>query len=275
MLLLGILFPKGFDKFHVKLFIAFFTGTAGIALLFIIQGMAAGPSAAGGGPVGVIFAIIGMSYDISDQQNIPFSQLLIANIIGVGLCEELIKVLPVFVILLGRKRLRWYECCSLGMASGLGFGLVEAVDYGQMYNGLQDQLTYWIRFVSCVISHGISTAAAVLFLHRFQSLLHGDMTWLDFFLRLLILISIPMCLHGLYNTFASKNMDGLALATDLFNFGWMALLIETARDKEGDMTIIVSQEEPKPTATLTPQQPSNVGQPFWISTTNQHHLGHH
>jgi len=61
------------------------------------------------------------------------------------------------------------------------------------------------------------------------------------FYRLVILISIPMVLHGLYDTLLTKNMDGLALAIALFSFGWLVLMIETARDREGDMLVEVSK----------------------------------
>lgn len=264
LVLLGILLPRGFANFHVKVFIAFFTGTAGMAMLFMIQSIAlSGRGVTSGGLIGIFFGLIGVAYSVVDNPDIGFMPLLLANIFGVGLCEELVKALPVFVIFMGRKRLRWHECCSIGMASGLGFGLVEAFSYGEMYHGLFGQMTYWTRFVSCVVSHGVSTAAAALFLHRFQGLLEDDMTWGDAFLRLLLLISIPMTLHGLYNTFATKNMVGLALAVDLFNFGWLALMIETARDKEGDQYVQVPVE-----GTIQDNLPmanSEIMQPGWIS----------
>lgn len=274
LLLLGILLPKGFSKFHVKVFIAFFTGTAGMAMLFLIQSIALSRAAVGGGGlIGLFFSLIGVAYNVVDNPDIGFVPLLLANIFGVGLCEELVKALPVFVYFMGRKRIRWHECCAVGMASGLGFGLVEAFTYGQMYHGLFDQMTYWTRFVSCVVSHGVSTAAAALFLHRFQNLLQGEMTWGDGFLRLLILISVPMTLHGLYNTFSTKNMDGLALATDLFNFGWLAVMIETARDREGDQYVIETQEPPSygpPPA----MQPHIIIQPGWTPDVDQQRLGY-
>jgi len=271
LLLLGILLPKGFSKFHVKVFIAFFSGTAGMAMLFMIQSIALSRAAVGGGGLfGLIFSLIGIAYNVGDNPDIGFVPLLLANIFGVGLCEELVKALPVFVYFMGRKRIRWYECCAIGMASGLGFGVVEAFTYGEMYHGLFDQMTYWTRYVSCIVSHGVSTAAAALFLHRFQNLLQGEMTWGDGFLRLLILISVPMTLHGLYNTFASKHMDGLALATDLFNFGWLAVMIETARDREGDQYVVEYQE----TASQAPSPgtKTQIIQPGWISAADHKRL---
>jgi hypothetical protein len=66
------------------------------------------------------------------------------------------------------------------------------------------------------------------------------MTMLMGFYRLVILISIPMVLHGLYDTLLTKNMDGLALTVALASFGWLVLMIEAAREKEGDVLVEVS-----------------------------------
>lgn len=251
LILLGLLFPQGFARFHVKIAVMLFTGVAGMALLYLIQDAAtSGRGVLLGGPLGFLFALIGIAYNVVDMPDVSFGTLLMANTIGVGLCEELVKALPVFYVLMGRNKLSWHECASLGMASGLGFGIVEAFEYGHMYHGLHDQLTYWVRFVSCIISHGISTAAAALMLHRFQGLLSGHLGIVDALLRMLLLISVPMCLHGLYNTLASKQMEGMALAVDLFNFAWFAVMVETARDKEGDMTVEISDS-----ATADPGKP--------------------
>lgn len=243
LILLGLLLPEGFSKFHVKIGIMLFTGVAGIALLYCLQIIAiSGRGVLVGGPFGILFGLIGLAYRLGDMPDVSFGTLLMANIFGVGLCEELIKALPVFVMLMGRSKLKWHECCGLGLASGLGFGIVEALDYGQRFHGIYGELEYWIRFVSCIVSHGVSTGAAALMVHRYQSLVQGEMSIGDAFVRLLLLIAVPMVLHGLYNTLLTKDMDGMALAVDLMNFAWLAIMIETARDRDGDKTIEVMPE---------------------------------
>lgn len=268
-LMLGALFPHGFSRFPLKLGVALFTGTVGMALLFTIQAIAMSGGVLVGGPFGFFFALIGIAYNVIDIPDISFGMLFLANTLGVGLCEEVVKALPVFVLMLGRHRMKWYECCTLGFASGLGFGIVEALDYGQRYHGLYDQLTYVIRFVSCVVSHGVSTAAAALLAHRFQGLVQGEMTWGDMGLRLLALVAIPMVLHGLYNTLCTREMDGLALAVDLLNFGWLAIMIETARDREGDAIVEVPLEPGGRTQQPVASKPVDHG---WISGDAAHRL---
>ncbi|HMO36593.1 MAG TPA: PrsW family glutamic-type intramembrane protease, partial [Gemmatales bacterium] len=171
---------------------------------------------------------------------ITFVQSLISYTFGVGLCEEIIKALPIFFVFLGRSRLRWHECCALGLASGIGFGIAESIHYSAtMYNGLTDSSMYMVRFISCVTLHAVWCAASALFLHRYQRLSHGNLTVLTAFYRMFILISIPMVLHGLYDTFLSKGMESLALTIAVFSFGWLVVMIETAREKEGDRLIQV------------------------------------
>jgi RsiW-degrading membrane proteinase PrsW (M82 family) len=241
VLLLGFLFPEGYSRYHVKLGVMLFTATFGVALLFAVQAIALSGKGAAFGPFGFFFVLIGIAYNISNMPDVSFGTLLLANTVGVGLLEELVKAMPVFMLLMYRTKLRWFECAALGMASGLGFGLAEAYEYGHRYHGVHDQLAYWLRYISCVVSHGVSTAAAALMAHRYQSLLHNQHSDLgEIVMRLLILIGIPMILHGLYNTLSDKNMDGLALAVDLVNFGWLAIMIELARDHEGDKQIEVS-----------------------------------
>lgn len=237
-----ICLPKGFTRIPIMLIIGGFTGVFGTGLLLIIQHMAiTGWGLVLGGPFAIIFFMIGIAYRALLNPDLPFINCLVSFTFGVGLCEEIIKALPIFLIFMGRSRLRWHECCALGMASGIGFGIAEGIFYsGQMYNGLYGPMIYAVRFVSCVMLHAIWCAAAALFLHRFQKLSHGKMNMLIGFYKLVILISIPMFLHGLYDTLLTKNMDGLALTVALFSFGWLLLMVESAREKEGDVLVVVS-----------------------------------
>lgn len=237
-----VFLPKGFTRIPLMLMIGSFTGIFGIGLLLIIQRLAmAGWGLILGGPFAVIIFMIGIAYRSLLNPDLPFFNCLLSFTFGVGLCEEIIKAFPIFLIFMGRSRLRWHECCAMGMASGIGFGIAEGIFFsGQMYNGLCEPLIYYVRFISCVMLHAIWCAASALFLHRYQKLTHGGMTMLMGFYRLVILISIPMVLHGLYDTLLAKNMDGLALTVALVSFGWLVLMIESAREKEGDVLVQVS-----------------------------------
>jgi RsiW-degrading membrane proteinase PrsW (M82 family) len=233
--------PKGFARLPLMLIIGVFTGVFGIGMLLIFQLIAASGFVIILGPFAFIALLIGIAYRSLMDPDISFLQTLASYTFGVGLCEEIIKALPIFFVFLGRTRLRWHECFAMGMASGVGFGIAEGIHYsGMMYNGLVDMNMYLVRFISCVTLHGIWSAASALFLHRYQRLTHGNLTVMKAFYRMFILISIPMVLHGLYDTFLSKDMESLALTVAVFSFGWLVIMVESAREKEGDMLIKVS-----------------------------------
>lgn len=241
LLIVCFCLPKGFTRAPLMLIVGTFTAIFGIGSLMLLQILAvSGWGMVLAGPFGIIIYMIGICYRAIMQPDLPFITYLFSFTFGVGLCEEIIKALPIFIIFLGRSRMRWHECCALGMASGIGFGIAEGIHFSEtMYNGLCDQQIYFVRFISCVMLHAIWCAAAALFLHRHQRLTHGRMSVLEGFKRLFILIAIPMVLHGLYDTFLTKRMDGLALAVALFSFGWLVLMIESAREKEGDILVQV------------------------------------
>ncbi|MFO0815550.1 MAG: PrsW family glutamic-type intramembrane protease [Gemmatales bacterium] len=244
-----ICLPKGFTRVPAMLLVGGFTGVFGTGMLLIIQTVAmAGWGLILAGPFAIIIFMVGIAYRSLMNPDISFGAALLSYTFGVGLCEEIIKAVPLFLIFMGRSRMRWHECCAIGMATGAGFGIAEGVFYsGNMYNGLADQLMYLVRFISCVMLHAIWSASAALFLHRFQRLTHGNMTFMNAFYRLVILISIPMVLHGLYDTFLTKQMEGLALAVALLSFGWLVLMVETAREKDGDILVQVKTAEQETT----------------------------
>lgn len=261
--------PKGFSRIPLMLMIAGFTGVFGIGMLLILQFMAmSGWGFIVGGPFAIIIFMIGIAYRSLLNPDLPFINCLMSYTFGVGLCEEIIKALPIFIIFLGRSRQRWHECCALGMASGIGFGIAEGIHFSAtMYNGLCDQLMYFVRFISCVMLHAVWCAASALFLHRYQKLTHGGMSFLMGFYRLVLLISIPMVLHGLYDTLLTKHMDGLALAVALASFGWLVLMVESAREKEGDILVEVAniKEEITPLHDLPKSDPRREGSDHAVS----------
>src|SRR5262249_54838152 len=129
--------------------------------------------------------------------------------------------------------LSWRQAGTRGFASGVGFGIAEAIMYaGDYYNGISPAGIYIVRFVSCVALHGIWTAAVGLFLHKHQHLLQGDLEWHELIVRILFLVSVPMILHGFYDTLLKKDMAGLALIPAIVSFGWLVWCVEKARSTE-------------------------------------------
>jgi RsiW-degrading membrane proteinase PrsW (M82 family) len=155
---------------------------------------------------------------------------------GVGLCEEVTKALPVIVWLGEDKKLDWRAACTLGLASGIGFGVVEGIIYaGSHYNGLTTVDIYFTRFISCVALHATWTAAVALMAVR--NLGGFDTSeGSDYAVHMLLIISVPAILHGLYDTLLKKGFDGYALAVALASFAWLAILIERARSSDEEYT---------------------------------------
>ena len=122
------------------------------------------------------------------------------------------------------------RCLSLGLASGAGFGLAEAVIYASgFYNGVSGAGIYFVRNISCVALHALWTGSAAITIHRRQRLFQQPMHWYDWIVRAIAVVSVPMVLHGLYDTLLKKEMNALALAVAVASFVWLAFQISRLR----------------------------------------------
>lgn len=205
-------FPNGGTTAKTLCAIGFFTGTAGVMLLLIVQP----------------FFTLTVHDVLDDNRNFVIS--LFGYIFGVGLFEELAKLVP----LLWRYRrigpLRWRAACLWGLASGAGFGVAEGVFYSEsMYNGLALPEMYFVRFFSCVALHAIWTASAALSLARYPHEISNPTDKAVAALSLLRILAIPTVLHGLYDAVLQYNYDEAALGVALVSFGWLAWQIEATR----------------------------------------------
>ena len=213
-----------------------FTGTVGIVLLLGLQWLAGwtqGFIMHGGGIITLLFWIlwaIGFSYGISDDPSYGFVASFFGFTFGVGFCEEVCKALPVVWYYRTTRRPRWHEACALGFASGVGFGVAEAILYSsRYYNGIHPASMYVVRFVSCIALHVIWSLAVALFIHKHQGLLFGAGHWVEYIPRMLAIVSVPMILHGLYDTSLKKEIPWAALAAAVVSFGWLVWQMETVR----------------------------------------------
>jgi RsiW-degrading membrane proteinase PrsW (M82 family) len=213
----------GFPAKPLNLVLAgLFTGTGGVLLLLGIQ------------IVGFFcFCCIGAAYLAALDPRAPFGPSLLGFFFGVGFFEEFIKCLPVLFLLYRYEHVPWRTACVWGMASGAGFGISEGIHYASnYYNGFEPLGIYFVRFLSCVAFHTLLSGACAILLQRKMHFLQQGEGPYDWIFTLMAIISVPIFLHGLFDTLAKKNMDILAFGVAIAAFAWLAWLIKTSRERE-------------------------------------------
>lgn len=226
-------------------FVGLFTGTIGIVFLLAVQFAAAWTQSIwvrrGNALILLIFFVvkfIGWSYSSALDPDSNFFFSAIGFTFGVGLCEELCKALPILAYYHEHRNgsaMGWRGACLWGLASGVGFGISEGVEYsGQMYNGVSGWEIYVVRFVSCVALHAIWCGATAIAIERGRDRLSEAEDWRTRALFVLSVIAVPMVLHGLYDTLLKKDYEIVALWVGLLSFGWFAYRIERAKREDED-----------------------------------------
>jgi RsiW-degrading membrane proteinase PrsW (M82 family) len=235
-----LVFPQASRYAKGLLFAGLFTGTAGIILLLIFQFAAFHlPVIIPRGIVGLVLLLIkliGWSYSMADNPDNGFLISFIGYTCGVGLCEEFTKAIPLLFRIKptpGEEDPTWNSLLLWGLASGIGFGIAEGIMYsGRYYNGMEGGGMYVTRFMSCVVLHAMWAGAVGVSIYRNQGdLLNADSNWTYFF-RVVVIIIVPMTLHGLYDTLLKKELDVWALAVGVATFAWLAFQIERQQRTE-------------------------------------------
>jgi RsiW-degrading membrane proteinase PrsW (M82 family) len=138
-------------------------------------------------------------YNLISDNNSIISKL-IGFIFGVGLFEECIKLLPVYILVRNSDQpLLPQTVVFYGLISGIGFGVFEGVTY-QL--GVNSELDYNNSFFM-----NIARLTSLPFLHAIWSGISSYFISFAFLYPtnrlaiILISISIPALLHGLYDTF--------------------------------------------------------------------------
>jgi RsiW-degrading membrane proteinase PrsW (M82 family) len=230
-----LMFEPGESTIVQVLLVGLTTATVGIVMLLIFQWLAELSQhfwMHGASIVTVIFYIvkfIGWSYRAALDQENGFVLSLVGFTFGVGLCEEIVKAIPILAATSMDRKFDWRGACGWGLASGIGFGIAEGIMYsGSQYNGIEGADVYLVRFISCVALHATWTAAAAIMIWQNQANLQAD-TWYEWLLHLVLLVSVPMTLHGLYDTLLKRELTPWALLVALASFGWLIFMIERAR----------------------------------------------
>ena len=235
-----LLFPPGHTKVWHLLAIGTFTGTAGILLLLGFQWLAFHmPLFRGGSIVTVVLDLIwliGQSYRMAlGDHGLVVSALGFTA--GVGFCEEACKAIPLLFKVRGPTGngggfASWRSAMLWGLVSGVGFGVSEGVTYSHdYYNGILGGQIYAVRFVSCVALHAIWAAAVGIAIYRRRAHFVGHLKLMDWLLQTLLVVVVPMCLHGLYDTLLKQQYDLAALTVALASFGWLTWQVELAKRK--------------------------------------------
>jgi len=239
-------FPPGVTEPRYLLYVGGATGTLGVALLLMSHVT----------PLG-IFVEVAM-FRAEDARS-SFFAVLGGFTIGVGLFEELAKLIPLWWYYRRHRDLDWRMACLWGLASGAGFGISEGIMYSERYyNGLLDADMYVVRFASCVALHAIWTASAGISLARnrepFQEFFRLSKTddmfkgfsgevlaekssdamlrYTLLFVALLRVVVVVIFLHGLYDAALTRQLNAVALGTAVISFGWLAWQIESCRQEE-------------------------------------------
>ncbi len=236
--LLVLMFPQGRAKPWHLFAVGLFTATIGIFFLLLVQWAA---DSAGNFQVRgkamifwLILLFIGFSYRAALDPSQGFLVSLLGFTLGVGLCEEMCKALPLLWIYRRSGTMTWRQACLWGLASGIGFGVSEGVMYsGDHYNGLHTGGIYVVRFVSCVALHAIWGASVGMALDRRWDAMQGHDEGWKYLCSLLKVIGVPMLLHGLYDTTLKKDMNFAALMVAVASFAWFTWQVESSRIAEG------------------------------------------
>jgi RsiW-degrading membrane proteinase PrsW (M82 family) len=218
-----------------------FTATAGVAFLLVVQAVAVGSQGVwlrgGGLVVLVVFylvKLIGFSYQAALDPENGFLLSFLGYTLGVGFCEEVCKALPVLAYYREPGQQNWRTGFLLGLASGAGFGISEGVIYSSsFYNGVTGPGPYVVRFLSCVALHAVWTGSVSLTLHHRQGLIQAEVEhWYEYIPRLLLIVAVPMVLHGLYDTLLKKDLAAAALGVAVLSFAFLAFQISRLHESD-------------------------------------------
>jgi RsiW-degrading membrane proteinase PrsW (M82 family)/DNA-directed RNA polymerase subunit RPC12/RpoP len=231
---------KTANPFHLLGF-GFFTATVGILLLLLLQVLAEwsqGVWLRGGNIVVVIFYIvkfIGYSYQAALDPESNFFFSFMGFTLGVGFCEEVCKALPLLWHYRRPSSQSWRTAFLWGLASGAGFGIAEGILYSSRhYNGVSGLDMYVVRFISCVALHALWTGSVGITLHQRQYLIQEELNWYEYIPRLVVIVGIPMVLHGLYDTLLKKDMNAIALGAAVLSFLFLAFQISRLHGEDDE-----------------------------------------
>lgn len=141
--------------------------------------------------------VVGFFYNLTESSN--WFLRLAGFILGVGLCEEVAKAIPLLIIVkTAREPLIPQTMVFYGLISGISFGVFEGVQHQTQINISLDYANAFFmnvaRLTSLPFLHAIWTGIAGYFI-AFSNLYPKYRISLSF-----LTVGIPALIHGLYNT---------------------------------------------------------------------------
>lgn len=170
-------------------------------------------------------------YKLIDDDN-SFINQVIGFIFGVGIFEELIKLIPVyFFIKHSKEPLLPQTVVFYGLISGIGFGVFEGVVYQISVNSKLDYNTSFFmniaRLTSLPFLHAVWSGISSYFIAFF--FLFPTKRYAMF----LLAIIIPAILHGLYDVF-TWSLIGLFIA--YLGVALLIIYLKKAKDFQSKIT---------------------------------------
>jgi len=190
------------------------------------------------GVIKLLLMTIGKAYEwasaIPESTNI--FQKLLGNVIGVGFCEEMTKLLPLFwFVLSGGSRSAKVDYRSfliLAFFSGLGFGIGEAIHGYAPWTGNPLVGSNVLRWFACVPSHAIYTVIDASFLWLLAPKILEARNNFSRFGLCALTVFVAALVHGIYNVLNGPLMgpllDGLSILIMYFVIVWVAKKTELA-----------------------------------------------
>ena len=166
------------------------------------------------------------------EEDSPFINRVIGFVFGVGVFEELIKLLPVyFFIKYSKEPLFPQTVVFYGLISGIGFGVFEGVVYQIGVNSKLDYNTSFFmnlaRLTSLPFLHAVWSGISSYFIAFY--FLYPTKRYAMF----LLAIIIPAILHGLYDVF-TWSLIGLFIA--YLGVALLIIYLKKAKDFQSKIT---------------------------------------
>ena len=170
-------------------------------------------------------------YRLIEEGN-SFVNQVIGFVLGVGIFEELVKLLPVYFFLkYSKEPLLPQTVVFYGLISGIGFGVFEGVIYQINVNSKLDYNTSFFmniaRLTSLPFLHAVWTGISSYFISfSFLYPIKRYSMWL-------LAIFIPALLHGLYDVF-TWSLIGLFIA--YLGVALLIIYLKKAKDFQSKIT---------------------------------------